>query len=56
MASRPGTSEDPNDVHAVLVEAGYDFEQETVTDRRLRLTNGAPRYMKRYVAVATRSG
>jgi hypothetical protein len=56
MVSRPGTSEDPKDVHAVLAKAGYEFDQETVTDRHLRLTNGASRWMKRYVAVATRSG
>lgn len=54
MAERPGSSADPGDIRAVIAEAGYEFEQETVTDRHFRLTSGAPQYFRRYVAVATK--
>ncbi len=55
MTERPGSSANPEDIRAVIAEAGYEFAQETVTDRRFRLTTGASIQRSRYVTVATRS-
>jgi hypothetical protein len=42
-------------IHAMIMGAGYEFDQETISDRHMLLRSGASRELRWYTAVATRT-